>query len=337
MVGMKSVLLFTGLVFAMLTVSGCAGKKVYEPKKIEGKVTKTLALKKGLHDVVREGAMLGKSTLISKKSGAIALTLPAGYNFINESEGLLIIADDNGDMEIVTKSGEKVFAKKFTQPVVSAALQKNLLALVLADNTIALYDIKADNEIYRESLEKVVAIDARTANPVFINDLIVFPTLDGRLLIMDSKTKTVLRDVALSDKPLFNNVIFLEVHGNILVAATATKVIVITPRNIYTYSEDIKDILYVGHDIYLFTKGGKVIHLNEKLQKVKESDFEYANFVAVAEMNGKLYAVEKNGYLIEMDRKLDNVKVKALSDKVEAPVLIAKDKLYIGDKEISLR
>ena len=334
---MKSVLLYLGLVFAIFFTGGCAGKKVYEPKKIEGKVSKTHELKKGLHNVVREGAMLGDNTIISKKSGEIALVLPAGYTFINECDGKIIIVDDNGNLEVVTKTGEKVFAKKFVQPVVSATLQKNLLAVVMADNTIMLYDIKADREIYREALEKVVAIDARTANPVFINDLIVFPTLDGRLLIMDSKTKTVLRDVALSDKPLFNNVIFLEVHGNVLVAATASKVIVITPKNIYTYSEDIKDILYVGHDIYLFTKGGKVIHLNEKLQKVRESDFEYANFVAVAEMNGKLYAVEKNGYLIEIDRKLDNVKIKALSDKVEAPVLIAKDKLYIGDKEISLQ
>jgi hypothetical protein len=200
-----------------------------------------------------------------------------------------------------------------------------------------LYDIKADREIYREAEEKVIAIDARAANPVFINDLIVFPTLDGRLLIMDSKTKTILRDVAISDKDLFNNVIFLKVHGNILVAATASKVIAITPRNIYTYNANIKDILYVGDDIYLFTKEGKVIHLNEKLQKVQESDFEFANFVAVAEMNGKLYGVEKNGYLIEMDRNLSNVKVKALKDAVEAPVLIAKDKLYIGDKEIKLQ
>ena len=199
-----------------------------------------------------------------------------------------------------------------------------------------LYDIKADKVRYSEKLEKVITVDSRAANPVFINDLIVFPTLDGRLLIMESKTKTVLRDVAISDKDLFNNVIFLEVHGNILVAATSSKVIVITPKNIYTYAADIKDILYVGHDIYIFAKGGKVIHLDEKLQKIEETEFEYANFVAVAEMNGKLYGVERQGYLIEMDRKLGNIKVKELEDEVEKPSIIAKDVLYIGDKAIHL-
>ncbi len=329
------------LVLVLLGVSmlgGCTQKSRYEPKKIDTELSGYQKVTKGLRHVVREGGIVAEDTIVTKKSGEISGLLPKGYFFLNENEGSVIVADNDGDLEIVEKgSGKPVFRKKFAQPVVSATRKGRLLALVLADNTIMLYDIKADREIYSESEEKVIAIDARAANPLFINDLIVYPTLDGRLLVMDSKTKTILRDVAISDKELFNNVIFLEVHGNILVAATASKVIVITPRNIYTYNANVKDMLYVGHDIYLFTKEGKVIHLNEKLQKLEESDFEFANFVAVAEMNGKLYGVEKNGYLIEMDRRLKNVKVKALDEKVEAPVLIAKGKLYIGDKEIPIQ
>ncbi len=333
----KFSLLLTLAGVGILLLGGCAHKNRYEPQKVDARVSGYQKVQKGLRNVVREGGVVRKNTIVSKKSGEIEGTLPKGYFFLNESDGKVIVADNNGNLEIFAKgSTTPLFHKKFDQPVVSATLQKDLLALVLADNTILLYDIKTDKERYREAEEKVVAIDARAANPVFINDLIVFPTLDGRLLIMDSKTKTILRDVAISDKELFNNVIFLEVHENVLVAATASKVIVITPKHIYTYSANIKDILYVGHDIYLFTKEGKVIHLDEKLQKIEESDFEFANFVAVAEMNGKLYGVEKNGYLIEMDRNLKNVKVKALGDEVEAPVLIARDKLYIGDKEITL-
>ncbi len=318
-------------------VTGCAHKNTYEPVRVDAKIKNEKKLQQGIHHVVREGAMLGRNHVVTKKSGKLGIKAPKGFLFVNVSDNKSIFADDNGNLKILSPKGDLLFQKQFSQPVISATLQGNLLAAVLADNTIVLYDIRSDSERYREALGKVIAIDARAANPVFINDLIVFPTLDGRLLIMDSNKKVVLRDVAISDKELFNNVIFLEVHGNILVAATASKVIVITPKNIYTYSADIKDILYVGHDIYLFSKSGKVIHLNERLQKVEESDFEFANFVAVAEMNGKLYGVEKNGYLIEMDRQLGNVKVRALDDEVEAPVLIAGDKLYIGDKEITLK
>ena len=321
----------------MLLVGGCAHKNIYEPVKVEGEVSTPHALPKRIHHVVRTGAMLGSDTALSKKSGKITGVVPKGFHFINESDEKIIVADNDGNLRILDpKNGKVTFTHTFSQPVISAALQKNLLAMVLADNTIVLYDTQADRERYREALGKVIAIDARAANPLFINDLIVFPTLDGRLLIMDSNKKMVLRDVAISDKELFNNVIFLEVHGNVLVAATASKVVVITPKDIYTYSADIKDILYLGHDIYLFSKSGKVIHLNERLQKVDETDFEFANFVAVAEMNGKLYGVEKNGYLIEMDRNLGNVRVRRLDEEVEAPIIIARDKLYIGDKEIQL-
>ncbi len=315
---------------------GCVGKKVYEPKQIASEVSKVRSAPEGIHNVVREGATIGND-VVTRRSGRIENVLPKGFYFINESSDALIVGNDDGRLEIISKTTRKpLFTKDFGLPVVSATLHNNLLALVLSDNTIVLYDIGADKERYRESLEKVIAVDARAANPVFLNDLIVFPTLDGRLLIMDKNKKIVLRDVAISNKPLFNNVIFLEVHGNILVAATASKVIVITPRQIYTYTADIKDLLYIGHDIYLFAKDGRVIHLNEKLQKVEEKAFEYANFVAVAEMNGKLYGVEKQGYLIEMDRRLGNVRVRKLEDEVEKPSFIAKGVLYIGKKRITL-
>lgn len=335
---MKSTICVSLAAALLLLGSGCAHKNVYEPAVVNAKAPRPAPLKKGLHNVVREGAMLGSRSVVTKKSGIIKDMLPKGYYFVNESEGKIIVADSDGHLQIRDKADGSVrFSAAFSAPVVSAALHGNLLAMVLSDNTIVLYDIRARRERYREALGKVIAIDARAANPVFVNDLIVFPTLDGRLLIMDSHSDTILRDVALSDKEFFNNVIFLQVHDNILVAATASKVVVITPTDIYTYQADIKDILYLGHDIYLFTKDGKVIRLNEKLKKIEEKDFEFANFVAVAEMNGKLYGVEKGGYLIEMDRHLGDVRVKALEEDVEQPVLIAGGKLYIGDKVIPLQ
>ncbi len=331
-------LFFITFLFAIFAV-GCADKTVYEPKITDGKIKYNKMVEKAvLKNVVREGAMLSDQKVVTKKEGIVDLVLPKGFSFINENDDFVIAADEDGNLKIFSKKDYKEnFSKKFDSQVVSASLKGSLLALVFANNSISLYDIKSDKTLYNEQLDKVIAVDARAANPIFLNDIIIYPTLDGRLLIMDSVRKIVLRDVAISDKALFNNVIFLKVYDNILVAATASKVIVITPENIYTYSEDIKDILYVGHDIYLFAKSGKVIHLDEKLQKINESDFEFANFVAVASIGDKLYGVEKNGYLIEMDRNLSNIKVKRLDDEVESASIFANGVLYIGDKEIKLR
>ena len=319
--------------------SGCANKTIYKPKSIDGKIKyeknpKTSSIK----NVVREGAILSDSGVVTKRGGIIALTLPKGFSFVNENRDFVIVANQDGDLKIFSKNGYKeTFSKKFDTQVVSASLKGSLLALVFASNSIMLYDIKADKALYSEQLDKAIAVDARAANPLFLNDLIIYPTLDGRLLVMSSVAKSILRDVAISDKELFNNVIFLKVNDNTLVAATASKVIVITPKNIYTFKQDIKDILYVGHDIYLFAKSGKVIHLDEKLQKIGEKDFEFANFLAVASVGDKLYAVEKNGYLIEMDRKLSNIKIKKLDDEIETACMFADGVLYVGNKKIKLR
>ncbi len=335
---MKIEYLFFLLISAALFLGGCANKTIYEPKSTQGKVGYDTTLKSGgIKSVVREGAMTYDNRVVTKKEGVLNLKLPKGFSFVNESGGYIIAADENGSMKIFSKENQEIFSKNYGKNIVAASLKGDLAALVFSDNSIMLYDIKSDKVLYEEALEKVIAIDSRAANPIFLNDIIIYPTLDGRLLIMDLTRKTVLRDVAISDKELFNNVIFLKVSNNILVAATASKVIVITPKNIYTYKEDIKDILYIGKDIYLFAKSGKVIHLDEKLQKINESDFEFANFVAVASIGDKLYGVENNGYLIEMDKKLSNIKVKKLKDKVKKASIFAHKALYIGDKVINIK
>ncbi len=329
-----SFFLFLGMIF----LSGCVHKSIYEPVKVEGNVKNISAMKKHLFNVVREGAMLSNGDIITKRSGIVHLEIPKGFSFINETKNAIIVANSEGDIKIYSKPNHKlIFSKKFDNAIVSATLKDNYLAVVLENNNILLYDIKSDKTLYREALEKVITIDARAANPLFLNDLIIFPTLDGRLLIMQSDKKVVLRDVAISDKELFNNVIFLKVNDNKLVAATASKVIVITPQNIFNYKASIKDILYLGHKIYLFGKNGTVTLLDESLKKLDERTFEFANFLAVGAVGDRIYMVEKQGYVISMDKNLKNIKIQKLDDEIESSVLIAKGILYTDDKAIKLK
>lgn len=326
------------LFVSLISLSGCAHKSIYRPDKILGSAPDAPVMGKHIEKVVREGAIFSNGNIVTKRKGLLPLNIPKGFIFVNDSDDSVIVTDDSGSLEIISLSNKKIrFRKTFQEPVISATLKGNYLAAVLANNTILLYDIAADKELYKEALDKVITIDARAANPLFLNDLIVFPTLDGRLLIMQSDQKTVLRDVAISDKALFNNVIFLKVNDNKLVAATASKIIVITPQNIYTYKAAIKDVLYIGHDIYLFEKNGTVVHLDERLHKISERPFAFANYVAVASVGDKIYMVEKQGYLISMDKNLANIKVQKFDDEFEKSVMIAKGVLYTDDKAIKLK
>jgi hypothetical protein len=190
--------------------------------------------------------------------------------------------------------------------------------------------------IYKEPLSHAVALDARLANPLFLNDLVVFATLDGRLLIMDSTKKVVLRDVAISNKTLFNNVMFLDVNDNTLVAATASKIISINPKTINNLSIDVKDIIYKNHKVYVFTKSGKVVLLDDSLKKIKEIKFPYALFSAVFE-GDRLYAVEKKGYLIEIEKDLSSYRVVKLPDEIESSLFGHDNSIYFDNHIITIK
>lgn len=330
---MKNIFLI--LAFSLLFI-GCSSRKYYEPKKVEREIGYSKTMKSALLDVSRDGATYHNGQVIAKNGGLLDVTIPKGFRFVNTMEDKIVITSGSGEVKILDHKAATVFEKTFSQQLVSAALKENLLAMVFGDNMIMLYDIKEDRMIYKEPLAHAVALDARLANPIFLNDLVVFATLDGRLLIMDSTKKIVLRDVSISDKVLFNNVMFLEVQNNILIAATSSKIIAINPKSINNLSIDVKDIIYKDRKIYVFTKSGRVIQLNESLQKQNEIKFPYALFSAVFE-GDKLYAVERKGYLLEIENDLSSFEVKKMPDEIENSLFAHDNRIYFDDKYIDIK
>lgn len=331
---MKKILLFTATLFLF---SACSHKKVYEPQKVDKKISYAQEMKSEITDVSREGATLANGQVITRNAGLMELKIPEGFRYVNsiDDKGIIIV-DAVGNIKMMDLEGNVHFEKEFETQIVSAALRGSLLAMVFSDNTIMLYNAEEDRLIYKEPLARVVTLDARLANPIFLNDLVVFATLDGRLLIMDTTKKLVLRDVAISDKEFFNNVIFLEVYNNRLIAATASKIIAIDPDNIRQIDMDVRDILYSGDELYVFTKNGRVVQLDDKLEIIKEIKFPNAVFTSVFE-NGAIYAVEKNGYLIKIDKGLETYSVMALPDEIEASNFSADQKIYYGKQIINIQ
>jgi hypothetical protein len=326
--------IFLVLAFLLL-FAGCSSRKFYEPKNIDAKIGYSKTMKSTLADVSRDGATYKNGQIISKDGGLLDIVIPKGYRFINEMNSNVIITSGTGDVKIISNSGV-IFEKTFPSELASATLKDNLLAMVFGDNTIMLYDINADKMIYKEPLSHAVALDARLANPLFLNDLVVFATLDGRLLIMDSTKKVVLRDVAISNKALFNNVIFLGVQNNILIAATSSKIISINPKSINNIPMDVKDIIYKNHKVYVFTKSGRVVLLNDSLKKQKEIKFPYALFSAVFD-GDKLYAVERRGFLLEIENDLSSYKVKEMPEQIKSSLFASANKIYFNDKYIDIK
>ncbi len=330
---MKSLLLACA---TLVVFAGCSSKSTYTPKQVSAKMPYQADMKASLVDVGRDGATYSDGKIINKRRGLLAYKeQEKGYHFIYDSGKQILLADADGGVKVVADNKAR-FSKKFDFALSSGAIKGNIAALVFSNNTLTLYDIKADKELYSEALEPTFANDARLANPLFLNDLVVFPTLDGRLLIMDALRKVVVRDIAISNKKLFNNVIYLNVKNDVLVAATGSKLVAIDAKNIQTKSFAVKDVLLDSNGIYLFTKVGEVKLLDYQLNVKKEIKFPFAIFAAVMQKD-KLYAVEKGGYLIVMDKQLSNYNVYELPEKIQKPIFAFKDRLFVDKNFIKLQ
>lgn len=175
-----------------------------------------------------------------------------------------------------------------------------------------------------------------------MGELIIFPTLDGKLQVVDTTAKKIVRDVVVSSEKNFNNIIFFDVIEDKLVAATPTKVVSINPKFANFLDADVANIIFIKNGVYIFTKDGKIILTNTDLKVVKEQKFPFARFVGV--IYGKyIYAVEKEGYLIATDINLATSNIfrfeapfYGLSSRFEGFLFTSGDSIFYDDKQFKL-
>jgi len=317
--------------FLLFVLTGCSHKNYFEPEKVAGEVRYDGALPAQIVDRTVVSATLENGEFITKKEGLVKKKLPKGFRVVNENDDNYIAADRSGNIKILSKEGKIVYEKSFKDIVASASLKDNLLAIVFANNRLYLYDTDSEEEYFNEKLDNVYALDARVANPAFLNDLVIYPTLDGRLIITDIAHKKIIRDLVISNEKYFNNVIFLKVIGNRLIAATNTKVMSIDPKGINIYGEaEIKDIIFLEDRVYIFTKDGRIVLTTPNLKILKEKKYPFAIFSGV--IYGEfIYAIEKGGYVIAVDKDLITENYFKLPDPIESILFTAGDKLYYKD------
>ncbi|MDD3343172.1 MAG: hypothetical protein PHR87_06315 [Sulfurospirillaceae bacterium] len=308
-------------------VSGCGTKRQYfTPETLSGKVSYDGSLPASIMDSVRDGATLENGQIITNK-GLSDVILPEGFVYLGEDNNRYIAASKCGEISIVDAAKNVVYTHKFDITVASARLKGNLLALVLGSNEIVLVDIKTKSELLKLKQDDVFVLDSRIASPYFLGDLIVFPTLDGKLVIVDLQTLKPIRDVVVSNEKFFGNIIYLQVLGDRLVAATKSKVVSINPKSMSFLDADVRDVIVLENRIFVFTKDGKVILTDADLKVLKEKKFTFATFSGT--IHGDfIYMIEKGGYIIATDLDLISMNVYKLPDEIETHIFTTGDTLY---------
>jgi len=324
---MKHLLFLSSLIFIL---AGCAGKEFYEPEDTAGNYdTNKASLNGDITSMNKDGATLDSGEIITRR-GVSKFKLPKGFNFLNISEDI-VLSSNYKDTVLV---GDKEI--KVGGVVIAASLKENKLALLFSDNSIQLYDTDSDKILLKEYFTHSFVNDTRIANPYFMKNIILFPTLDGKVVIVSDANNKVIKNIVVDANGQFNNIIFLDVIDDTLVAATANKVISVGDGVLNLKDYNIRDIISKDNNIYIATIDGQVIKTDISLNIMNRTKYKYAKIYALA-YGTSLYALESQGYLINIADDFKSETIYDFSFDNEQKVIALDDTIYYDDEYIILK
>ncbi len=296
--------------FAVLALSliflGCSSKEYYKPDDTEDSIALTQRFDSSIIEVSSDTATLEDGTVIMKE-GSDTTLFPEGYRFVFK----------NKEWSLGLKTGGKLFAIKdentsksldLSKTVATVALKDDLLAVVFADNELALYSFETGTLLFKEPASESTAVDMRIANPSFLNDLVLFPTLDGKIVIVNAEAKELVRTIIVSSEQYFNNIIYFNVVKDTLFAATPSKIYTLGVKETRLELET-RNIVVNEKGVWVATKQGELVALNHDLDILKREKFSFAHFLGMIVTDDALYAAEREGYIIICPTDLSSSKV----------------------------
>ncbi len=320
-------------ILTILLLSACSTKKYFEPKKVsdvfEAKETTNFSSIKSMN---RFGATLENGKIITY-DGISKFKLPKGFEFLSVSNSGKILATNYKDTLMV--GNEKL---TFKDIIIAASLKDDKLALVYSNNTIELLDFNTKKTLYKEHLSISLANDTRIVNPYFMGSLVLFPTLNGKVIIVSTKTNESIKTISVDPNGQFNNIIFLSVikKNQTLILASPNKLVTVSSKTITSKDYELRDVLVHDEDVYIATIDGQIIKLNSQLEELTKEKFRYSKIHALAFSNDYLYAIESQGYIIKIDSDFIKSKVYKFKFDNEKKMIAIGNKIYLDERTITL-
>ncbi len=325
---MRNTFFTLAIVTLFLFFQGCSSKKYYEPEDTESYSSSIYDIESKIIDFHATGATLENNSFVSKK-GISTLFLDEGFKFLNQNEDIILSANDNGVLQINFADSTKKKIQ-FEKNVISASIDGDLVGYLLIDNTVGLYDLKENRAVLKEYLTVSILNDTRIASPIFLNSLVLFPTLDGKVLIVDKNARSIFKTINLDPQGDVNNIIYLEALGDTLIAATNNKLFTFMDGRVKTVDHEVRAIAVSEQNIFLATLDGTIIKYDQSLNELASIKFKYAKFHALS-FGSDLYALESQDYLIKLDKNLENYTVYDFSFDEEEKVFALDNKIYFED------
>ncbi len=314
--------------------SACGSKEVFKPISIvddwEHSGSSDVTIKS-----ISQNAALIEDRKILVDGKIVDIFIAEDEKLLGESDGWVLSSNIDGNLTLQNiadkKSVEKFNLKK---TIATASVKKDTLAVLFSDNEMALYSIKSKTLLLKEQGNPPIVVNSKIVKPYFRDELVIFATLDGKVVIINEATKKRLRTIIVSTEEHFNNIIYFNLLDNKIIAATGNKILSLSQDEI-RLPFDIRSIAADDKNIYIATKQGEIISLTSDLKENARLKFPFAHFLGLILNDGKLYALEKEGYLIEMPIDLSSSGIYE-ADVEDGYVYINNKIFFVHDEYISV-
>jgi hypothetical protein len=219
--------------------------------------------------------------------------------------------------------------------VATLALKDNLLAVVFADNELALYDFETRKLLFKEPASESTAVDMRITTPRFLNDLVLFPTLDGKVVIVNAQSKELVRKIIVSSEEYFNNIIYFNIIDDVLYAATPYKIYSLGAKE-SRVSLESRAVVVNDKGVWAATKQGEVIALTHNLEVIKKQKFPFAHFLGMVVTDKNVYLAEIQEYIIVLPLDVSSYEVYDF-DLEEGYFFTSDEGFYYGDEYMKMK
>jgi hypothetical protein len=307
------------LLFFILFLASCSSVAKFEPKKINGDIDNLSQLSYSIKNINSSSALLENSFYIYKDT-IYKKSIKKDYGFVCQNNEYKVITKFKNTVLISTK--ETIIEKK---RAISCSIKNDLLAILFDDNSFYIKDLELDKILFKDSKTKTQTIWNNTASPIIADSFIVFPSLDGKIIIVDLvsyQNQTI--DI---DFNTFANISLLKKINNNILVATNNNIALIA----LNYQDNIKIknnfTKFIKGKLYILAKNGYIYIYDKNLKELAKKKFPFSTLMGLVNTDKNIFILEENGFLIKTDLLLNKKEIFNISfDK--------KDKIYFGDSKI---
>ncbi|MDR2151587.1 MAG: hypothetical protein LBO72_02095 [Helicobacteraceae bacterium] len=309
---------------SLLLLCGCSKLAVFEPENVDGRLSYDDRLEAPIAKTALDGASLENGRIVSRKKTTID-RLDDGFYLLSIDGGYAIAADRKGALMLYGLEGKpKRF--DFAEAIVSAATDGKIIVAVSKTNACRVIDAQNSKTLFFSREKSALAVSDKLAKPLIGKQQAIIPTLDGKLLIVDRAAMKIAKEIALGDEEFFGNVVFLAEYDNHVIAAVDGRATSIAANGARRSRDiDARTLAALPSGLYIFARDGAVERVSAKLETIAANRLPYARFIAAAEKDDAIWAVEQSGYVVKFTDDLKEAKIYELPDTIRASV-------YIGDQ-----